>query len=55
VTDEELEQAIHVSWIALTRALTRDERVQANKTLSMLVCKRSPERVAQMELDRGLR
>lgn len=53
--DEELELLIHTAWHALMDAACRESKVTAFNEMRELVKQRSPEQIARMEIERGLR
>jgi hypothetical protein len=53
--DEELESLIQAAWQALMDSACRESKVAAAQRMKELVAKRSPERVRQLEIERGLR
>lgn len=53
--DAELERAIDFQCGLVATAATRDEKFAAAEEMARLIARRSPERVEQMERERGLR
>lgn len=53
--DRDLEQRINTARWALQAARTHRGRHRAWQTLRALIAQRSPQQIAQMEVDRGLR
>lgn len=55
VTAEELEQAIEREYQAILSTKNEDDERAAFHRMTTLIRQRTPERIAQMEVERGLR